>query len=148
MAGLAGRAYVAPTAKVKVGRLIARTHAEFEWWRAREPGAPFFYEPTRDTLLDARGDAMMTAETLVVYELSRRPGRKVLAGPVHTLTRVYAAAPNQKQDLGLLAIVGLGPRRLGLAEPTLFAKVFYYLEDPYRRHQVGAQLALAFGVGR
>jgi hypothetical protein len=147
-AGLAGRAYLAPTAKIKVGRLIARTHAELEWWKARQPGAPFFYEPTRDTLLDARGDAMMTAETLVVYELSRRPGRKVLAGPVHTLTRVYHAAPNQKQDLGLMAIVGLGRSGLGMTEPTLFAKVFWYLEDPYRRHQVGAQLALGFGLGR
>ena len=147
-AGLAGRAYVAPTAKIEVGRVIARAHAELEWWRAKQPGAPFFYEPTRDILLDARGDAMMTAETIVVYELSRRPGRKVLAGPVHTLTRVYHAAPNQKQDLGLMAIVGLGRSRLGMTEPTLFAKVFWYLEDPYRRHRVGAQLALGFGVGR
>jgi hypothetical protein len=147
MSGLAGRAYVAPTAKIKVGRLLARTHAEFEWWKARQPGAPFFYEPTRDTLLDARGDAMMTAETLAVYELSRRPGQKVLAGPVHTLTRVFRASANQKQDLGLLTIVGLGRRRLGVTEPTLFAKVSYYFEDPYRRHQVGGQLALGFGVG-
>jgi hypothetical protein len=146
--GLAGRAYVAPTAKIKVGRVLARAHADFEWWKAQPPGAPFFYEPTRDTLLDARGDAMMTAETLVAYELSRRPGHKVLAGPVHTLTRVFRAGANQKQDLGLLAIVGLGTRHLGLAEPTLFAKVSYYLEDPYRRHQVGGQLALGFGVGR
>ncbi len=148
MPGLAGRAYVAPTAKVKLGRLIARAHAELEWWRARQPGAPFFYEPTRDTLLDARGDAMMTAETLVVYELSRRREHRVLAGPVHTLTRVYDAPANQKQDLGLLAIVGLGGRRLGVSEPTVFAKVFHYLQDPYRRHQVGGQLALGFGVGR
>lgn len=148
MSGLAGRAYVAPTAKVKAGRVLARVHADFEWWKAQRPGAPFFYEPTRDTLLDARGDAMMTTETLVAYELSRRPGHKVLAGPVHTLTRVFRAAANQKQDLGLLAIVGLGTRHLGLAEPTLFAKVSYYLQDPYRRHQAGAQLALGFGVGR
>jgi hypothetical protein len=147
-AGLAGRAYVAPTVKVKIGRVIARAHADLEWWRARPPGAPFFYEPTRDTLLDARGDAMMTAETLVVYELSRRAGRKLLAGPVHTLTRVYAAPRNQKQELGVVLLAGLGRKWLGAAEPTLFAKVFYYLEDPYRRHQVGAQLALGFGVGR
>ena len=145
--GFAGRAYVAPTAQVRVGRLIARAHADFEWWRAKRPGAAFFYEPTRDTLLDARGDSMVSAETVVGYVLRDRPGHKVLVGPVHTLTRVWAAPRNEKQDLGLLAMVGLGVKRLGAAEPTLFAKVFYVLEDRYRRGQVGAQLALGFDLG-
>jgi hypothetical protein len=148
VSGLGGRAYVAPTVKGRVGRLVARAHAELEWWRAEQPGAAFFYEPARDTLLDARGDRMVWTETLVAYVLDDRPGHKTLIGPVHTLTRVWRAPGNQKQDLGLLAVVGVGAKRLGASEPTLFAKVFCYLQDPHRRGQVGAQLAIGFGVGR
>ena len=48
----------------------------------------------------------------------------------------------------LLALVGLGGRRLGAKEPTLLARIFYYLRDPYRRRQVSAQLALGFDLGR
>ena len=127
--------------------MIARAHAELEWWRTKAPGAPFFYEPTRDTLLDARGDSMIVAEEMVVYEVRQSAGAKVLLGPMHTLTRVWAAPQNQKQDVGLLALVGLGARRLGMAEPTIFARVFYYLQSPNRRHQVSAQVALGFTVG-
>jgi len=147
VSGLAGRAYVAPTAKVKVGRLLARAHADFEWWRAKRPGAAFFYEPARDTLLDARGDSLVWAETMVLYVLGDRPGHRMLVGPVHTVTRAWRAPGNEKQDLGLLAIVGLGTKRLGANEPTLFARVFYYLRDPHRGGQVGAQAAIGFGLG-
>lgn len=144
---LAGRAYVAPTIKLKVGRVVARTRAEFEWWKARFDG-PYFYEPTRDTLLRARGDAMLTSETLVLYELRSGPGRRILAGAVHDLTRVYEARRNQKQDVGVVGIFGLGRQLLGAHEPMLFVKAFRYVEDPYRTGQFGGQLALGFDVGR
>jgi hypothetical protein len=144
---VAGRAYVAPTMKLKVGRVLARTRAEFEWWKARFDG-PYFYEPTRDTLLRSRGDAMVTSETVLLYELRSGPGRRILAGAVHDLTRVYKARRNQKQDVGVVGIFGLGRQVLGAHEPMLFFKAFRYVEDPYKTGQFGGQIALGFDVGK
>jgi hypothetical protein len=148
-AGLAARAYVGPTLKARLRHVVARAHADFEWWRSQRPGGmAFFYEPTRDTLLDARGDRMVCAEALALYEISDRHGWRLLAGPMYTLTRVWRAPENQKQDLGLLAMIGLGAKRLGAHDPTLLTRVFYYLQDPHRRGQVGAQVAVGFGLGK
>lgn len=145
--GLAGRAYVAPTLKARFGSVLVRAHTEFDWWRARDKGR-FFYEPSRDTLLRASGDAMMTGEAVLLYEWNRRGGRKVLLGPVYDLSWVYDARENRKQDIGLVGVWQSGGKRLGLREPVLFAKVFYYLEDPWKKHEMGAHLAVGFAIGR
>src|SRR5688500_18070223 len=60
------RYHVSPTLKMKVGRVIARTGAEFEWWRVDGPGE-FLYEPMRDTLLASDGDALMTLSSQLFY---------------------------------------------------------------------------------
>lgn len=145
--GLAGRAYVAPTVKAKVGSVIVRAHAEFDWWRARDKGR-FFYEPSRDTLLRSSGDALVAGEAVLLYEWKRAGGRKLLLGPVYDLTWVYDARENRKQDVGLVAVWQPGSKGLGLREPMLFAKVFYYLEDPWKKHELGAQIAVGFAMGR
>lgn len=144
---LAGRVHLTPTLKVQLGRIIVRTRADFEWWKAWTDG-PFFYEPTRDTLLNASGDAMMTGESVLLVEVSRKSGKKLLLGPVHDLTWVYDARQNRRQGLGLLAMRGVGERWLGLREPMVLAKVFYYLEDPSKKHEIGAQLAFGGFFGR
>jgi len=142
------RFHLSPTLKMKVGRVIARTGAEFEWWKVDAPG-PFFYEPTRDTLLDSDGDSMMTISSQLLYELRSGPeGRKVLAGLLHDFTSVYDAPQNRTQRLGPVAVWTLRDKRFGVREPTLVGSVFYYLKDQSKKGELGAILAMSFGLGR
>jgi hypothetical protein len=142
--GVAARAYVAPALKARAGRLLFRSRAEVEWWKADAPG-PFFYEPLRDTLLRADGDVLIASETVLLWAVREDGPRKLLLGPVHDLTVVPDAPQNRRQDVGLMGIWGLGSRRLGLKEPVVFAKVVRYVEEPNREGQFGAQLAVGFG---
>jgi hypothetical protein len=146
-AGFAGRAYLAPTLKARAGRLILRAHAELEWWRSSARG-PFFYEPGRDTLLRSSGDSMVAGDTALLWEIVEGGPRKLLLGPFHELAWVYAAGRNRRQDVGLVAVWGLGTRTFGLREPMVVAKVLRYVEDPYKRSQFGAQLAVAWSMGK
>ena len=143
-AALAARVYVAPTLKARAGRLLFRSRAELEWWKADAPG-PFFYEPFRDTLLRAEGDTLVASETVVLWTVWDQGPKRLLLGAVHDLTVVPDAPQNRRQDVGLMGVWGLGSRRLGLKDPVLFAKVVRYLEDPNREGQFGAQLAVGFG---
>jgi hypothetical protein len=143
--GAALRLYAAPAVKARVGRLLLRSRAEAEWWTASAPG-PFFYEPSRDTLLQASGDTLLASETVALWSLWERDGGKLLAGPVHELAVVRGAPQNRRQDVGLVGIWGLGARRLGLHDPTVFVKVVRYVEDPNREGQVAAQIALGIAV--
>jgi hypothetical protein len=143
---LAERAYAAPTLKLKFGPVIARAHGELSWWRAGIHG-PFFYEPSLDTILKAAGDSLMATDAELLYEVSARDGHRVLVGPVHELTRVFKAPENRREDVGALGVVGLGSRFLGAGTPTLLAKVVYFLDDPHRRHALGAQAALSLTLG-
>jgi hypothetical protein len=136
------RWHVSPTLKLKLGRVVARSAAEFEWWKVDAPGE-FFYEPTRDTLLDSDGDALMALSSQLLYELGR--DKRVLAGLSHELTSVPAAPQNRIQRLGLLGIWKVRGRRLGLGEPTVVGGVFRYLEDPSKKGELGAVLAVSFG---
>lgn len=144
---VAGRAYLSPVLKARLGPIVTRVRADFEWWRARTDG-PFFYEPTRDTLLRARSDAMMTSEAVLLWEHVSEGGRKLLVGPVHDMTWVYDAPQNRKQDLGVLGILVLGHRVLGLREPAIYVKIFRYVEDPYKTGELGAQIAIGCSPGR
>ncbi|HEX6738979.1 MAG TPA: hypothetical protein VF310_11940 [Vicinamibacteria bacterium] len=146
--GAALRAYASPTVKARLGRLMLRSRADVEWWRAHAPGS-YFYEPYRDTLLQASGDTLLAGESVALWAVRNEGSRKLLLGAVHDFTRV-AGAPrrNRRQDAGLLAVWGLGPRRLGLGEPVVFAKVVRYLDDPNREGQLAAQVALGFSVGK
>ena len=142
------RYHVSPTLKMKVGRVIARSGAEFEWWRVDGPGE-FFYEPMRDTLLDSDGDALMTLSSQLFYEFpSGGGGRKLLAGIFHDMVKVYDAPENRRQRLGPLAVWTLGDRRFGVREPTVIAGVFSYLQDPSKDGAIGGFFALSCTFGR
>ena len=141
------RYHVSPTFKIRLGRVVARTGAEFEWWRVDGPGA-FFYEPMRDTLLDSDGDAMMTLSSQLFYEFPRAGGKKILAGLFHDMNDVYDAPDNRRQRLGPLVVWTLGERRFGVREPTVVGCVFSYLQDPSKDGELGGFLALSFTFGR
>jgi hypothetical protein len=141
------RSYLSPTIKMKVGRVIGRSEAAFEWWKVDGPGA-YFYEPLRDTLLDSDGDALMTLSSQLLYEAPPSPrGRRLMAGLFHDLTHVYDAPENRRQRLGPIAIWTLGNRRFGLREPTVTGSVFSYLQDPSKDGELGGFLAVTFTVG-
>ena len=141
--GTGGRAYLAPTLKLKVGRMVAVASAEFEWWRASNDG-PYFYEPTRDLLLKTDGDSMVQGQNVLLVEFPRGSGGKILAGPVHGYRHVYDAPQNRVQTLGLLGVYELADRRCGVKKPTVIVQVSRYLEDRFKEGELTAILAVRF----
>jgi hypothetical protein len=121
-AGFGGRAYLAPSLRVRAGRVVATSTAELEWW-AGDADGPYYYEPARDTLLEADGDALWTLTSVVLYEREGRAGRKLALGANHRLLRVVDAPANDVQRLGGLLSWTLGERRFGVRQPTLLANV-------------------------
>ena len=141
------RYHVSPTFKIKLGRVIARSSAEFEWWRVDGPGA-YFYEPVRDTLLDSDRDALTALSSQLFYEVRGGTGRaRLLAGLFHDRVTVHAAPQNRRQRFGPIAVWALGHRRLGLREPTVIAAVFSYLQDPSKDGDLGGFVAVSFALG-
>jgi hypothetical protein len=141
--GTGGRTYVGPTLKLKLGRVVAVSSAEFEWWRASNDG-PFFYEPTRDLLLKTDGDSMVVGQNLLLLEIPRPSGGRILVGPVHGYRHVYDAPQNRVQTLGVLGVYELAERRFGVKKPTVILQVSRYLEDRWKDGELTAQLAVRF----
>jgi hypothetical protein len=144
--GFAGRLYVSPTLKARLGSTVARVRSEISFWRAQDQGEPFFYEPAWDTLIEASGSRVVTVEALALREFQRSGGDTVLIGPVYDLTSVRGAAVNRKQDIGLLAVWSRSGSFHGVKNPAVAVKLIYFLEDPWRRHEPAAQIALVFGL--
>ena len=138
------RYHFTPTFKIKLGRVVARTAATFEWWRVDAPG-PLFYEPWRDTLLNADGDSLLGLSSQLLYEFPRSGGKKILAGAYHELVDVHDAPQNRRQRLGPLVLWTLGAKTLGVREPTIIGTVYSYVEDPNRDGELGGFLAFSFG---
>ena len=145
--GTATRLYVTPTLQFRAGHLVAATSADLEWWSSSAAG-PYFYEPTRDTLLDVHGDSLTTLTSAVLYEHPLASGGHVSAGLMHTLTRVDHHSLNQVQRLGIVAIRQLNGELLGLAKPSFTGSVSRYLDDPSKRGEWTATLAIGFSVRR
>ena len=143
--GFAGRAYFSPTLKARAGSVVARVRAEVAYYRAQDAGEPFFYEPILDTLVKASGSTVLTLEALALREFERGGGGKLLLGPVYDLTTVREASMNRKQDIGLIAVWSKSGAFHALKDPTVSAKVVYFLQDPVRRHEPAAFITFAFG---
>jgi hypothetical protein len=143
VAELGFRFHVAPTVQVRLGRLVAAGTVEFERWEVDGPDA-FYYEPRRDTLLASGGDSLWRTSSVVLLEMGESD-RKVQAGLHHELQRVPDAPQNDMQRIGPLVIWPLGERLWGLQQPTLLANAYFYLEDPYKRHELGVTVGLRFG---
>jgi len=140
------RYHLSPAFKIKLGRLIARSGVELEWWRVDAPGE-YFYEPMRDTLLASDGDFAIVSSSQLFYELARGPGkRQVLAGIFHDRISVPDAPDNRRQRLGPIVLWTLGDKRFGLHEPTLIGSVFSYLTDPSKDGGIGGFLAVSFAL--
>ena len=105
---------------------------------------PLFYEPARDTLLKASGDQLLNTSSVLLYQCDFGARGQLAGGLIHQWTYVYAAPANQIQRLGVLVVRQFGAKRFGLSHPRLLATVAYYLDDPSKKHQVSAAVALGF----
>lgn len=141
--GTGGRAYLSPTLKLKLGRVIAVSGADFEWWRASNDG-PYFYEPTRDLLLESAGDSMVQGSSLILFEFRRPSGGKLLVGPIHGFRHVYDVPQNRIQTLGVLSVYELAERRFGVRKPTLILNVSRYIEHRWMEDELTATVAVRF----
>ena len=147
VSGTATRVYVTPTLQFRVGRLLGATSADLEWWSSDAAG-PFFYEPTRDTLLDVSGDRLTTLTNAVLYEHPLAAGGQISAGLTHALTRVTHDSLNEIQRVGVVAIRRFDGRVLGFARPSVTATVSRYLDDPSKRGEWSGALAIGFSLHR
>jgi hypothetical protein len=145
-AGAATRVYVTPTLQFRAGRVAGATSADLEWWSSNAAG-PFFYEPTRDTLLDTKGDRLTALTSAVLYQYPVAQGG-LSAGLMHSLTRVNHASLNQIQRLGGLVIRQFDGQVLGVARPSLTGLVWRYLDDPSKRGEWAAAMSIGFSLTR
>ena len=146
-AGFGGRAYASPSLRLRAGRFVATSTADFEWWRTDATG-PLYYEPARDTLLEAGGDRLWTLTTVVLFETEGAQGQKLAVGANHRRLRVFDAPENDAQRLGGVIIWTLGERRFGVRQPTVLANGGVYLEDRFKEGEVFVTVAVRFLLGR
>jgi hypothetical protein len=144
--GRATRLYVTPTVQFRAGRVVGATSADLEWWSSNASG-PFFYEPTRDTLLDTTGDRLTALTSAVLYQYPVAQGG-LSVGLMHSLTRVNHASLNQIQRVGGVLIRQFGGPILGVARPSVTGTVWRYLDDPSKRGEWGAAMAIGFSLNR
>lgn len=137
------RALMSPSLRMKAGPVVAVARADVEWWKSDASG-PLFYEPARDTLLNASGDRLLNTSSMLLYQHELGPRGQLAAGLIHQLTYVAAAPANQIQRLGVLVARQFGAKRFGLQKPRILATVAYYLDDPSKKGQWSAAVALGF----
>jgi hypothetical protein len=141
--GYGSRLYVEPVIKAKAGAFVAQIDTTIERWQTNAPG-PFFYEPTRDTLLRASGDTLLTATSLAMYQREMGDDGTLSAGVLHSVTEVFDAPGNRSQRLGVIVIREYSSTHYRVPRLRLLATVWQYLDDPSKRHQFGAAVAIGF----
>jgi len=67
---------------------------------------------------------------------------------MHSLTRVNHASLNQIQRLGGVVIREFEGPILGVARPSFTGTVWRYLDDPSKRGEWGAAMAIGFSLNR
>ena len=144
--GYSVRAYVAPTLKMKAGPIVASVTGELEFWRSNA-AAPYFYEPTRDTLLKSSGDRLLATTSVVMYR--RTVGEGALsAGAIHTTVRVFDAGANDVRKLGAIVVREFSGTHFRLPRPRITVIAAKYLDDPAKQGQWTAAAAIGFRATR
>ncbi len=133
--GSGGRFYLSPSLRLRLGSFAMASTATVEWWWSSAAG-PFYYEPSRDTLLRSSGDRLLTVSAVLVRQRPRRDGGQLTYGLSYDLTEVWAAPGNRAQQLGIVAARRLATGRRGWQSPTVGVRVGYYLRHPQRKGQL------------
>lgn len=145
--GSGGRLYVSPSLRLRLGAFAMASTATMEQWWSSAAG-PYYYEPSRDTLLRSAGDRLLTVSTVFVRQAPRQDGSLLTYGVSHDLTEVWAAPGNRSQRLGVVVSRRLAVKQLGLPSPTVGLRVGYYLQHPERQGQLTATLGISVERGR
>jgi hypothetical protein len=146
-AGSASRLYVSPSVRMRVGPFLALGTGTVEWWHSSAEG-PYYYEPSRDTLLRAGGDRVFTTSSMLLHQVDVRDGGSLAFGIGHSLTAVQDAPENESQKVSAILARQFGSKRFGLHSPRIVGQVSYYLRDPNRRGQFAVATGLSWRVGR
>lgn len=139
--------YLEPTLQMRAGKMSAQSSLTIERWSSSASG-PFFYEPTRDTLLAVSGDHLATWSTVVLFEDKQAGGVSTSMGPMYSVMRVHGSSVNQVQKIGAVMVVQTGPQFLPHALPRVTVLVSRYLEDPSKQGQWSAAVAVGFNLSR
>jgi len=142
-AGRTTKFYLSPTLQLRVGHVAGQSSLDVEHWSSTAAG-PFFYEPTRDTLLAVSGDHLATLSTVVLYEHEQRSGGKLSIGPMHSLMRVHSSTANHVQKAGVVMIQQMSGHHFGLTAPRATVAVARYLDDSSKQGQWSAAVAIGF----
>ncbi len=140
------RSYVTPAVQFRAGPVAVRTAADIEWWRVDVSG-PFYYEPARDTLIRARGDWLVNATTVALYQRDRAAGGFTAGGVLHHVMQVFDAPDNRIQRLGVIAMHELAAPHFGLPHLRATVTAWRFLDDPSKRSEWGAAVAVGFRIG-
>ena len=141
-AGQTVKFFVSPTLQARVGHIAGQVSADFERWSSSADG-PYFYEPTRDTLLAVRGDRLATISSVVLREWTLDGGGMLSVGPMHSLMRVGSGSFNQIQKAGVVASLQTAGRHAGLLAPKATVVIARYLDDPNKKGQWSAAVAIS-----
>ena len=142
--GTALRLYLTPTLRLRAGRFIGLADANVEWWSSNAAG-PFFYEPTRDTLLDVSGDRLTTVSSAVLYEHPLAAGR-ITTGVTHSRLRVRRGSLNQIQRVGVVVARQFEGTFLSLDRPSITISASRYIDDPSKEGEWTASIAIGFSL--
>jgi hypothetical protein len=142
-AGTAKRVYLAPTIKLQFGPVVIASTTELEGWWSTADG-PYFYEPTRDTLLASDGGGLLSVSSVIMY---RRPlaSGSVSVGMIHQDTEA-PVLENNIEKFGVIAIREFGAGRFGLPNARVTGVIARYSADPHKQGEWTAALAVGFSM--
>lgn len=144
--GTATRLYVTPTIRLRARRFVGLASADVERWSSSAAG-PFFYAPSRDTLIDVTGDWLTTVTSAVLYEHPLATGR-LSTGVTHSRMRGRAGALNQVQRLGLVMVRQSTGQLFAFRAPSITLSAARYLDHPSKQGQWTAVMAIGFSLDR
>jgi hypothetical protein len=130
--GVALRAYVKPTFKMKAGPVMGAFSTQFERWRSNASG-PLFYEPYWDTLVRASGQTLVYTSAAVLVQTMGTSRHSLSVGGLHAFMHVYGAPNNNVQRVGPMVVYEANGRVLGLPRPRVVASLSRYLSDPNKK---------------
>ena len=142
--GTAVRLYVTPTVRLRAGRFIGLASADVEWWSSSASG-PFFYEPTRDTLLNVEGDRLTRVTSALLYEHPLATGQ-VTTGVTHSRQRVGSGSLNDIQRVGGVVVREFEGTFLSLDRPSVTISASRYIDDPSKQGEWTASMAIGFSL--
>jgi hypothetical protein len=146
--GRTTKLYVTHMLQLRAGHVVARATFNQERWSSSAAG-PFYYEPTRDTLLAAGRDHIASMTSVLLYQKALAGGGQFMFGPTHSIMRVNGQNTlNRVQTAGVLAVHQMSGNHLGLIRPNISLQAVYYIDDPSKQGQWGGAMAIGFSLGR